>query len=53
MRCIVLIGPLAILLFLVAACSNGTPSAPDAPPPSEEATPTVAPTSTVILGPLN
>ena len=52
MRCIVLIGPLAILLFLVAACSNGTPSAPDAPPPSEEATPTVAPTSTVILGPL-
>ena len=52
MRCIVLIGPLAILLFLVAACSNGTPSAPDAPPPSEEATPTVAPTSTVISGPL-
>ena len=52
MSCIVLIGPLAILLFLVAACSNGTPSAPDAPPPSEKATPTVAPTSMVISGPL-
>ena len=52
MRCIVLIGPLAILLFLVAACFNGTPSVPDAEPPSEETTPTVAPTSTVISGPL-
>ena len=52
MRCIVLIGLLAILLFLVAACFNGTPSVPDAEPPSEETTSTVAPTSTVISGPL-
>ena len=43
---------LGLLALVLAACSNGTPSAPTAQPPSEETTPTVEPTSTVISGPL-
>ena len=43
---------LGLLALVLAACSNGTPSAPTAQPPSEETTPTVGPTSTVISGPL-
>ena len=43
---------LGLLALVLAACSNGTPSAPTAPPPSGESTPTIVPSSTVISGPL-
>ena len=51
-RAISLLIIIGLLVLVLAACSNGTPSAPDAHPSSGESTPTIAPSSTVISGPL-
>ena len=51
-RAISLLIIIGLLVLVLAACSNGTPSAPDAQPSSGESTPTIAPSSTVISGPL-
>ena len=51
-RIISLLIIIGLLVLVLAACSNGTPSVPDAQPPSEETTPTIVPSSTVISDPL-
>ena len=51
-RAISLLIIIGLLVLALAACSNGTPSAPDVQPSSGESTPTIAPSSTVISGPL-
>ena len=51
-RIISLLTIIGLFVLVLTACSNGTPSAPIAQPSSEEVRPSVAPTSTVISGPL-